>query len=507
MSGQKLAFSVIMPTYNGAHGVCTAIESMLRQTFRDFELIVADDGSSDGTAALLRRRYAREVAERRMRILELPHAGIGAARNAALAEASNAWIAYLDSGNVASPDFLQTFADGIAMHPADLNFYAAQAGQCGKDVLDEPFSRSALLKWNYIDIGAYCHHRDLVAEFGGFDNSLQGVEGWDLVIRHSAKYEPVCLGRVVQGRSNENAGGHVPPSSSRSAGAMALRRKHLASSVRGFSAQDRALVEASPFFDGGWYAAAYADILDGMEPAEHYLSVGWLLECSPGPVFDGMEYLRQNRDVAAANVNPLLHYERTGRAEGRRVFLLGDAQPNPEWVLREGGKDMEGGEDTAALEADCKAKDIQIAALRREIEMQASALRRLADDSASLEEKLSASRKKAAVNARAVESLTRKVARYSARIAKLKRVKDRLRDRLAECRRRSLSGRLGQMARACLPYGAVCTWNRMVHGFGDENPLSSRCGFGGRLRRIVKFSLPYGLVRIACRRRRRDDMA
>ena len=46
MGGQKLAFSVIMPTYNRAHGVCTAIESMLRQTFRDFELIVADDGST-----------------------------------------------------------------------------------------------------------------------------------------------------------------------------------------------------------------------------------------------------------------------------------------------------------------------------------------------------------------------------------------------------------------------------------------------------------------------------
>ena len=131
MSGQKIAFSVIMPTCNRAHCVCTAIESVLRQTFRDFELIVADDGSSDGTVEMLGRRYAREVAERRIRILELPHAGVGAARNAALAEASNAWIAYLDSDSVAAPDFLQTFADGIAMHPADLNFYAAQRGRGG----------------------------------------------------------------------------------------------------------------------------------------------------------------------------------------------------------------------------------------------------------------------------------------------------------------------------------------------------------------------------------------
>ena len=505
MSGQKLAFSVIMPTYNRAHGVCTAIESMLRQTFRDFELIVADDGSTDGTVEMLRRRYAREVAERRIRILELPHAGVGAARNAALAEASNAWIAYLDSDNVASPDFLQTFADGIAMHPGDLNFYAALVRQCSKEVLDEPFSRSVLLKLNYIDIGVYCHHRDLIAEFGGFDNSLQGVEGWDLVIRHSAKYEPVRLGRIVQCRSDENAGGRVTLSKTRIASTMALRRKHLASSVRGFSAQDRALVEASPFFDGHWYAAAYADILDGMEPVEHYLSVGWLLECSPGPVFDGMEYLRRNRDVAVENVNPLLHYERIGRAEGRRVFMRRDSQSNSEGIEGQGGKGMKGGENAVALEADCRAKDIQIAALRREVELQASVLRRLADDSASLEEKLSALRKKAIADARAAESLSGKVARYGARIEKLKRVTARLRARLAECSRRSLSGRLRRLTKACLPYGAVCAWDRMVHGFGNESSLSSCCGFGERLRRIVKFSLPYGLVRIACRRRRRGD--
>ncbi|MBR2839133.1 MAG: glycosyltransferase [Kiritimatiellae bacterium] len=501
MSGLKIAFSVIMPTCNRAHGACTAIESMLRQTFRDFELIVADDGSSDGTAEMLRRRYAREVAECRMRILELPHAGAGAARNAALAEASNAWIAYLDSDSVADPDFLQTFAEGIAMHPADLNFYAALVRHCGKEVLDEPFSRSVLFKWNYIDIGVYCHHHDLIAEFGGFDNSLPGVEGWDLVIRHSAKYEPVRLGRVVQCRSDVDDGGRMTPSNDRIASVMALRRKHLASFVQDFSAQDRALVEASPFFDGRWYAAAYADILDGMEPAEHYLSVGWLLECSPGPVFDGMEYLRRNRDVAVENVNPLLHYERVGRAEGREVFLRRGAQPSSGGMEGQGGKGMKDGGDDAALEADCGEKDVLIATLRREIELQASVLRQREDGSACLEENLSELRTKVAASAKTIKNLTGRVECYKARIAKLKHDKARLRARLAKCRRRSLSGRLRRLAKACLPYGVVCAWNRMVHGFGNENPLSSCCGFGGRLRRIVKSSLPYGLVQIVCRRR------
>ena len=298
-----------------------AIESLLRQTFRDFELIVADDGSTDGTAELLKRRYVREIAEKRIRLLELPHGGVCTARNAAIAEAAGTWIAYLDSDNAVSPDFLQTFADGIAAHPERRNFYAALVRHCAGTVLDEPFSRSILLKWNYIDIGVYCHHRDLIDEFGAFDPSVPGVEDWDLILRHTSKYEPVRLGRIVQDYSDAKDGSRLSLNKLRLESQRKVRRKHSLLPAGRLKARDKALVKSSPFFDERWYAAAYADQLDGMSPVEHYLSVGWLLDCDPGPFFSGMAYLKRNRDVAAGNVNPLLHYERQGRAEGRTGFL------------------------------------------------------------------------------------------------------------------------------------------------------------------------------------------
>lgn len=329
MDGAQLAFSVIMPTYNRAHSACVAIESLLRQTFRDFELIVADDGSTDGTAELLKRRYAREMAEKRIRLLELPHGGVCTARNAALAEAAGTWVAYLDSDNVVSPDFLQTFADGIVAHPTRRNFYAALVRHRSGTVLDEPFSRAVLLKWNYIDIGVYCHHRDLIAEFGGFDPSVPGLEDWDLLIRHTSKYSPVRLGRIVQDYSDSQDPSRLSLGELRFESQRRVRRKHSLLPTRRPNAKDRALVKASPFFDERWYAAAYADQLDGMEPVEHYLSIGWLLDCDPGPFFSGMAYLKSNRDVAVGDVNPLLHYERQGRAEGRVGFLRRAPMPCP----------------------------------------------------------------------------------------------------------------------------------------------------------------------------------
>ena len=281
---------------------------------------MADDGSTDGTVEMIARRYAAELASGRIRVLELPHGGVCAARNAALAASSGTWIAYLDSDNEALPEFLQTFADGIRANPEARNFYAALVRREAGTVLDEPFSRTILLKWNFIDIGVYCHHRDLVAEFGGFDPAVCSKEDWDLVIRHSAKYQPVRLGRVVLRYSDGSGSDRLSSSKLVGESLWRLRLKH-APAPADVDDRELAVVESSPFFDGKWYADSYGYMLGGEDPAHHYLSIGWRIGCDPGPVFSGLGYLKNNRDVAEEDVNPLLHYERHGRAEGRVGFL------------------------------------------------------------------------------------------------------------------------------------------------------------------------------------------
>jgi glycosyltransferase involved in cell wall biosynthesis len=87
--------SVIIPTYNRADKVRNAIESVLAQTAPDLEVIVVDDGSSDGTELMLRELYGG-----RIRYFTQANQGVSVARNRGIAEAKGEWIAFLDSDDL-----------------------------------------------------------------------------------------------------------------------------------------------------------------------------------------------------------------------------------------------------------------------------------------------------------------------------------------------------------------------------------------------------------------------
>ena len=92
--------SVIVPTYNRAHLVIEAIDSVLSQSFQDYELIVVDDGSTDNTKdALL--RYGD-----RIKYIYQTNLGVGAARNVGVRCARGEWLAFLDSDDIWMPEYL-----------------------------------------------------------------------------------------------------------------------------------------------------------------------------------------------------------------------------------------------------------------------------------------------------------------------------------------------------------------------------------------------------------------
>jgi glycosyltransferase involved in cell wall biosynthesis len=95
-----------------------------------------------------------------------------------------------------------------------------------------------------------------------------------------------------------------------------------------FSQNNIDKVTRSPLFDATWYTQQYADVvLSGLDPAEHYLSIGGRIGRDPGPQFSTSAYLRIYPDVAAAGLNALLHYESNGRKEGLSISsrVLGPA--------------------------------------------------------------------------------------------------------------------------------------------------------------------------------------
>lgn len=124
--------SILMPVWNGEKFLAAAVDSVLTQTFTDFELLVVDDGSTDGTPEIL-----RGYADPRLRVLRLDHAGIVVALNHGLAEARAEWIARLDADDISEPRRLELQWQALARRPgavlchSDVNLFGEGAASAG----------------------------------------------------------------------------------------------------------------------------------------------------------------------------------------------------------------------------------------------------------------------------------------------------------------------------------------------------------------------------------------
>jgi glycosyltransferase involved in cell wall biosynthesis len=103
--------SVIIPAFNAARTIADAIDSVRAQTFTDFEIIIVDDGSTDGSVEII-RRYSGEV-----RLLEQQNRGPSAARNLAIANSSGELLAFLDADDWWKPDFLTKMVAALDAEP------------------------------------------------------------------------------------------------------------------------------------------------------------------------------------------------------------------------------------------------------------------------------------------------------------------------------------------------------------------------------------------------------
>lgn len=119
-------FSIIIPLYNKAQYVCKALESVLGQTYGEYECIVMDDGSTDGSAEVVQNimRNAQCTMGEKIRLLLQPNQGVAAARNNAAKEARGAYLCFLDADDWWEPTFLEDMARHIAKYP-DAGLYAA----------------------------------------------------------------------------------------------------------------------------------------------------------------------------------------------------------------------------------------------------------------------------------------------------------------------------------------------------------------------------------------------
>lgn len=191
---QATKVSVVMPTWNRAFVIPRAVDSVLKQRYQNYELLISDDGSSDGTEGLVKTHYG---GDRRIRYFKNPHGGVSSARNVALGQATGSLVAYLDTDNVWSENYLLLMVNSFTEHPEADTMY------CGVRIIDQvynsdfirmkPYDRESLLLRNYIDVNVFMHRTILLKRLKGFDEGLTALEDWEFIIRYTEEKPPFVL--------------------------------------------------------------------------------------------------------------------------------------------------------------------------------------------------------------------------------------------------------------------------------------------------------------------------
>jgi len=198
MTGMNRLVSIIIPCYNQGHFLGEAIESVLRQTYRHFEVIVVDDGSTDDTAEVA-ARY------RQVRCIRQENEGVSAARNTGLGESRGRYVVFLDADDRLLPNALELGVDCLRACP-DCAFVFGQRRYIETDGSPLPTSEQpcvdtehyvALLRWCFMSVGAEIFRRSVLESVGGFNVALPASEDYELYLRIARTHPIRCHSNVV----------------------------------------------------------------------------------------------------------------------------------------------------------------------------------------------------------------------------------------------------------------------------------------------------------------------
>ncbi len=257
---QQALVSVIIPIYNGSEYIGETLETIRAQTHQNIEIVVVDDGSTDGTVDFLKTQPD-------VTLFEQPNQGPGAARNAGAVLAKGDWLAFVDGDDLWVPEKLELQLR--AAQEQDVELVYTNVRPIG-DVADLPTLQHdpksmptgdifvEVLNENIITLSSVMMKRSAFEELGGFGSlpSIRGCEDWDLWLRYldsdrkvGAVPDPLVLYRW---RSDSMTADHAAMHGSR----MSTLKKALKSRrALELSAAERRHAQATLFSCSAWFAS------------------------------------------------------------------------------------------------------------------------------------------------------------------------------------------------------------------------------------------------------------
>ncbi len=193
----KPLISVIIPVYNGEKTIRETVNSVLEQTFSDFELIIINDGSTDSTLDVI-----SSINDPRIKVFSYPNGNLSASRNRGISHAKGEYIAFLDADDLWTPDKLEGQYQALQNNPEAAVAYSwtdyidesSQFLRPGSHVTLNGNVYPYLLVVNILENGSNpLIRRQALEAVGQFDSSLLSAEDWDMWVRLAARYQFVAV--------------------------------------------------------------------------------------------------------------------------------------------------------------------------------------------------------------------------------------------------------------------------------------------------------------------------
>lgn len=194
-------FSVVIPLYNKELSIKNTIQSVLNQSYQNFEIIVINDGSTDESAKIV-----ETISDERIRLIQQKNQGVSAARNRGIQEASNEWIAFLDGDDIWSQEHLQEITIMMKKFPEEKIFVTSFEYSDKRSMFRHPRNEKTFKIDNYFKeaikedlmwTSIVVVHKNCFKEIGKFNEKLNRGEDLDLWARLARKYQIIKSQKIT----------------------------------------------------------------------------------------------------------------------------------------------------------------------------------------------------------------------------------------------------------------------------------------------------------------------
>lgn len=196
-----ILFSIIVPTYNRAGLISTAIDSILQQNYNNFEILVVDDGSTDNTGEVIQQKYGHLP---QVRYLKQKNAERGAARNLGAEHANGDYLNFFDSDDLMYPHHLSTAYKAVIENNYPpmfhLNYHMRVHDNTVTILSDKTdrYANKSLIKGSYLQPNTVIIKRDIaIGNPFNEDRGLAALEDWELWLRIACKYPILFVNQIT----------------------------------------------------------------------------------------------------------------------------------------------------------------------------------------------------------------------------------------------------------------------------------------------------------------------